>query len=140
LLVNSVENNFLLGVNNTIDSSADFSKSNFALARRFSEMQNIDVPCTIADTFMTPRYSSFTITNVTLKLPTAPAPKIEVFNALPLGCRSLQRVQGQRNLLEELNLHQHHWAAPNRIFLVSQTTEGMGWVTLEMQQTVGRIR
>jgi hypothetical protein len=57
--------NFLLGVKNIIDSSPDFSKSNFALACRFSEMQNTDVPCTIADTFMTPHYSNFTITNVT---------------------------------------------------------------------------
>jgi len=126
LLVDSAENNFLLGVNNTIDSSADFSKSNFALACRFPEMQNKDVPCTIADTFMTPRYSSFTVTEVTLRLPTAPAPKTEVFNALPLGCRSLQRVQGQTNLLEKLNLQQHRCAAPNRIFLVSQTTVGTG--------------
>jgi hypothetical protein len=100
-------NNFLLGVKNTIDSSPDFSKSNFALACRFSEIQNIDVPCTIVDTVMTTRYSSFTITNVTHRPPTAAAPKIEVFNALPLGCRSLQRVQGQRNLLEELNLQQY---------------------------------
>ena len=58
--------------------------------------------------------------------PTAPAPKTEDFNALPLDCHSLQRVQGQRNVLEELNLQQRRCAAANRIFLGSQTTVGTG--------------
>jgi hypothetical protein len=73
-----------------------------------------------------PPLLNFTIKNVTHRPPTAPAPKIEVFNSLPLGCRSLQRVHGQRNLLEELNLQQHRCAAPNRIFLGSQTVLGTG--------------